>query len=73
MSQADSTIYAVCIKGEPVRYSAQSKIVPIMGNAHQLTQEERLALKKEGYVFDDDNAYCSALNPWWGDYLASIG
>lgn len=38
-----------------------------MGNAHQLTQEERLALKEEGYVFDDDNAYCSTLNPWWGE------
>lgn len=67
MNQTDSTIYAVCIKGEPVRYSAQSKIVPIMGNSCQLTQEERLELKAEGYVFDDENAYCSKLNPWLGE------
>ena len=61
MQPSDCTIYAVCIPGEQVRYEAQSCIVPIMGGAHALIDEEREALRSQGYVFDDENAFLSQL------------
>jgi hypothetical protein len=67
MEKFDSTIYAVCIPGEQVRYTAQSRIVPIMGGSHVLTQEERKQLRSDGYVFDDENAVLSPLNDRWGE------
>lgn len=63
----DSTIYAVCIPGEQVRYSARSRIVPIMGGSHVLALEERERLRSRGYVFDDENAVLSPLNDRWGE------
>lgn len=62
-----STIYAVCIPGEPVRYEARSSIVPIMGGACFLGHSERQSLEEKGYKFDDDNANFSPLNPFWGE------
>jgi hypothetical protein len=67
MAMADSTIYAVCIPGEKVRYTAKSRIVPIMGGSHVLSKEERESLRAEGYVFDDENAALSPLNNRWGE------
>ena len=67
MQPSDCTIYAVCIPGEQVRYEAQSCIVPIMGGAHALIDEEREALRLQGYVFDDENAFLSRLNNRWGE------
>ncbi len=63
----DSTIYAVCIPGEEVRYTAKSSIVPIMGGSHTLALEEREKLRSKGYVFDDENAVLSPLNDRWGE------
>lgn len=63
----DSTIYAVCIPGEEVRYTAKSRIVPIMGGGHTLALEEREKLRSKGYVFDDENAVLSPLNDRWGE------
>lgn len=56
MQPSDCTIYAVCIPGEKVRYEARSRIVPIMGGAYALSNEERETLRAQGYVFDDENA-----------------
>lgn len=64
---ADSTIYAVCIPGEKVRYTAKSSIIPIMGGSHALSKEERESLRAEGYAFDDENAVLSPLNDRWGE------
>jgi hypothetical protein len=67
MEMADSTIYAVCIPGEKVRYTAKSSIIPIMGGSHALSKEERESLRAEGYAFDDENAVLSPLNDRWGE------
>jgi hypothetical protein len=67
MAMVDSTIYAVCIPSEKVRYAARSRIVPIMGGSHALSNEERESLRAEGYVFDDENAVLSPLNDRWGE------
>jgi hypothetical protein len=67
MQPHDCTIYAVCIPGEPVRYKAKSQIIPIMGGAHALANEERKTLRSRGYVFDDENAFLSQLNNRWGE------
>jgi hypothetical protein len=45
MAMIDSTIYAVCIPGEKVRYTAKSRIVPIMGGSYALTDDEREKLR----------------------------
>lgn len=63
----DSTIYAVCIPGEKVRYQSKSRIVPIMGGSYKLSIDERKQLQKEGYVFDDENGLLSKLNYQWGE------
>jgi len=63
----DSTIYAVCIPGEKVRYTGRSRIVPIMGGSHALSKEKRESLRAEGYVFDDENAALSPFNNRWGE------
>lgn len=63
----ENTIYAVCIRGEKVRYQAQSRIVPIMGGAYQLSLEERSQLRGKGFVFDDEGAELSSLNAMWGE------
>jgi hypothetical protein len=67
MQPSDCTIYAVCIKGEPVRYQAQSNIVPIFGGAVNLEKQEREELRQQGYVFDDEGAFSSHLNSRWGE------
>jgi hypothetical protein len=67
MAMIDSTIYAVCIAGEKVRYTAKSRIVPIMGGSYALTDDEREKLRLEGYVFDDENAFLSGLNSRCGE------
>lgn len=67
MKPSDSTIYAVCIPGEGVRYKAQSQIVPIMGGGCNLNKKQREKLRLEGYVFDDENGDCSSLNKHWGE------
>jgi len=67
MADCNDTIYAVCIPGERVRYTAQSRIVPIMGGSHSLSKEERESLRNEGYVFDDEGALLSSLNNRWGE------
>ena len=67
MQPSDYTIYAVCIPGESVRYQAKSRIVPIMGGSYALSAAERESLRKQGYIFDDENADLSALNGRWGE------
>jgi hypothetical protein len=67
MADHKDTIYAVCIPGEKVRYTAQSRIVPIMGGAFALTRQEREEHRAEGYVFDDEGAFLSSLNNRWGE------
>lgn len=67
MQPSDSTIYAVCIPGEKVRYKAQSSIVPIMGGSCNLDESEREKLRHEGYKFDDENAFLSPLNHYFGE------
>lgn len=67
MQPSDSTIYAVCIPGQKVRYEAKSCIVPIMGGSYNLSPEERELLRDEGYVFDDEGANFSPLNQYWGE------
>jgi hypothetical protein len=67
MQPSDCTIYAVCIPGEKVRYEARSRIVPIMGGAYALSNEERETLRAQGYVFDDENASLSTRNSRWGE------
>ena len=67
MQPIDSTIYGVCIRGEGMRYTAHSRIVPIMGHSISLSEKERKDLREGGFVFDDENAYYSCLNPWWGE------
>jgi hypothetical protein len=67
MKPSDYTIYAVCIQNEKVRYEAQSKIIPIMGGACNIVDAERRALRKQGYMFDDEGAFISSLNRRWGE------
>lgn len=67
MEPSDSTIYAVCIPGEQVRYTARSRIVPIMGGAYKLPDHKRAWLRSEGYEFDDENAFLSPLNQYYGE------
>lgn len=67
MADRDDTIYAVCIPGEKVRYKAQSRIVPIMGGAYVLSEEQREKLREEGYAFDDEGDHLSPLNNYWGE------
>jgi hypothetical protein len=67
MKPSDCTIYAVCIKDEPVRYQAQSNIVPIFGGAVNLENKEREELRQQGYVFDDEGSCFSDLNSRWGE------
>jgi hypothetical protein len=67
MKPSDSTIYAVCIQGETVRYKAQSQIIPLMGGSCHLEDSERQRLRLQGYVFDDENARYSAFNSHWGE------
>lgn len=67
MLPSDSTIYAVCIPGEKVRYEARSHIAPIMGGACHLKDHERAWLRSEGYQFDDEDAFLSPLNSQWGE------
>lgn len=67
MHPSDCTIYAVCIPGEKIRYSARSSIIPIMGGSCALKNEEREELRSQGYVFDDENASLSQLNSRWGE------
>ena len=67
MTDRDDTIYAVCIPGEKVRYTAQSRIRPIMGGAFSVAQDERQELREQGYVFDDEGAFLSPLNHFWGE------
>lgn len=67
MKPIDDTIYAVCIPGERVRYEASSCIIPIMGGSYALDENEREALRQQGYVFDDEQAFFSPLNSRWGE------
>jgi hypothetical protein len=67
MADCKDTIYAVCVPGEKVRYTAKSRIVPIMGGAFALTRQEREEHRGEGYVFDDEGAFLSSLNNRWGE------
>lgn len=67
MALPDSTIYAVCIPGETVRYSSRSRIVPIMGGSQTLNKSEREELRQKGYVFDDEGGYLSGLNGSFGE------
>jgi hypothetical protein len=67
MADRDDTIYAVCIPGQKVRYTAQSCIIPIMGGSYALSKKEREDLRSEGYVFDDEGAFLSSLNNRWGE------
>lgn len=67
MQPSDCTIYAVCLPGKKVRYTAHSQLVSIMGGAHTLSPSERQSLRKEGYVFDDEGANLSPLNSYFGE------
>lgn len=67
MQGTDATIYVVCLKDTPIRYTARSRHVPIIANSCTLSLEERASLREQGVVFDDENAFYSHLNPWWGE------
>lgn len=68
MQPSDCAIYAVCIPGEEVRYSSRAPLIPIMGGACELSQEERESLHQSGYVFDDDGqTFLSPLNSQFGE------
>ena len=67
MESIEDTIYTVCIPGESVRYEARSRIVPIMGGSHALKEDDKLPLRDQGYVFDDEKAFFSPLNSRWGE------
>jgi hypothetical protein len=58
----------VCIPGETVRYSSRAPLIPIMGGACTLPQEEREDLRHKGYVFDDEGqSFLSPLNSRFGE------
>jgi len=67
MADREDRIYAVCIPGQKVRYEAQSCIKPIMGGAFSIAQDERQQLREQGYAFDDEGAFLSPLNHFWGE------
>jgi hypothetical protein len=68
MQPSDCAIYAVCIPGETVRYSSRAPLIPIMGGACTLPQEEREDLRHKGYVFDDEGqSFLSPLNSRFGE------
>jgi hypothetical protein len=68
MQPPDCAIYAVCIPGETVRYSSRAPLIPIMGGACTLPQEEREDLRHKGYVFDDEGqSFLSPLNSRFGE------
>ena len=68
MQPSDCAIYAVCIPGETVRYSSRAPLIPIMGGACTLPQEERKDLRHKGYVFDDEGqSFLSPLNSRFGE------
>lgn len=68
MQPSDCAIYAVCIPGETVRYSSRAPLIPIMGGACKLSEEERKNLRQQGYVFDDEEqSFLSPLNPQLGE------
>ena len=67
MQPIDSTIYAVCVKDQPVRYSNRSRIVPLLANACALSPEERASYKEMGYELDDENASFSEVNPFFAE------
>jgi hypothetical protein len=67
MQPIDSTIYAVCVKDQPVRYSSRSRIIPLLAHACALSSEERAAYKAMGYEMDDENAHLSEVNPYFAE------
>jgi len=68
MQPSDCAIYAVCIPGETVRYSSRAPLIPIMGGACDLTEEERKELRQNGYIFDDEGqTSLSPLNSQFGE------
>jgi hypothetical protein len=68
MQPSDCAIYAVCISGKEVRYSSRAPLIPIMGGACKLSEEEREKLHQSGYVFDDKGqTFLSPLNSRFGE------
>lgn len=67
MRAEDCTIYAVCLPDQGVRYTARSRIIPILGGAHAIDDVQRNALRSQGYVFDDEQAFLSPFNSRWGE------
>jgi len=71
MRSEDWTIYAAKLKHQTITYSSPSSVVPIVVGAHSLENEERLALRSSGHIFDDEGENISPLNPFFCE-LTSI-
>jgi hypothetical protein len=67
MQASDLTIYAIGIKNKPIKYESVATIKPLCAHSIALSNEERQALKDQGWLFDDEGANISSLNPWWGE------
>jgi hypothetical protein len=67
MQPSDCAIYAVCIPNKGVRYSSLAPLIPIMGGAYALSNDERNELRRKGYRFDDEGCDLSSLNDRLGE------
>lgn len=65
MQPSDWHIYVAKLKDQAVSYSSPSTLVPIVVNAHSLTEAERAELRSSGHVFDDEGVNISSLNPFF--------
>lgn len=65
MKPENWTIYTAKLKHQAITYSSPATIVPMVVNAHSLSDEERLVLTNEGHAFDDEGYHISQLNPFF--------